>query len=89
MGEEKIRSTGVQQEALFFQSGTGSLLVGARRDPVSSDMIEDEGDRPGPVERRGKERGGRELLGQGKGKPLFFSPSCRRTVVMKRWARKI
>ena len=87
-GGRTVRSAGVEREPERLECGTGSLLVGPGGDLVSPDVVDHDADRACLVEHRGKERGGRELLGQGKGKPLFFSPSFRRTVVMKRWARK-
>ena len=72
IGGGTVRSAGVQQEPSLLQCLAGSFPVGAGGDLVSSDVIGHEADRAGLVEDRGEERGGRELLGQGKGKPLFF-----------------
>ena len=88
IGGGKVSSAGVELEPESLEHGTVFFLVGPGGDLVSPDVIDHEVDRAALVEHRGKERGGRELLGQGKGKPLFFSPSFLRTVVMKRWARK-
>jgi hypothetical protein len=87
-GEVDVSSAGAELEPERLEHGTGFFLVGPGGDLVSPDGVDHDVDRACLVEYRGKERGGRELLGQGKGKPFFFSPSFLRTVVMKRWARK-
>lgn len=86
-GMRKVGLAGVEREPERLECGTGSFLMGPGCDLVSPDGVNYDVDRAFLVESRGKERGGRELLGQGKGKP-FFSPSFLRTVMMKRWGRK-
>ena len=70
--ERKGSLAGIEQEPLFPEGVAGFFLVGAGGDLVSADVVDHEADCAGLVEDRGEERGGGELLGQGKGKPFFF-----------------
>ena len=65
-GEGRVESAGVEREPDRLERGTASFLVGPGGDLVSPDGVDHEFDRAFLVESRGKERGGRELLGQGK-----------------------
>ena len=71
-GMRKVGLAGVEREPERLECGTGSFLIGPGCDLVSPDGVNHDVDRAFLVESRGKERGGRELLGQGKGKPFFF-----------------